>query len=137
MRPSPIRTSRRSKISRGELNVERNWNDGRVRLTLFKEHDQQRDHLANEPRDQSRHGRPVPTTTIGNVDAIRMQGVELSAEKNNVLINGLQLFGSVTYVDSRILSRSDLGRHESADGQPTPWSASAFPTCRTGGPSSA
>ena len=33
-----------------------------------------------------------------------MQGVELSAEKNNVLINGLQLFGSVTYVDSRILS---------------------------------
>jgi iron complex outermembrane receptor protein len=33
-----------------------------------------------------------------------MEGVELSADKNNVLIKGLQLFGSVTYVDSRILS---------------------------------
>ena len=33
-----------------------------------------------------------------------MQGVELSAEKDNVGIKGLQLFGSVTYVDSRILS---------------------------------
>ena len=28
----------------------------------------------------------------------------LSADKNNVVINGLQVFGSVTYVDSRILS---------------------------------
>src|SRR5262249_59457853 len=44
-----------------------------------------------------------PTTTIGNVDAIRMQGVELSADKNNV-VKGVQLFGSVTWVDSRILS---------------------------------
>jgi len=33
-----------------------------------------------------------------------LQVVELSADKNNVLIAGLQLFGSVTYVDSRILS---------------------------------
>ena len=43
-------------------------------------------------------------TTIGNVDAIRMQGVELAADKDNVVIAGLKLFGSVTYVDSRILS---------------------------------
>jgi iron complex outermembrane receptor protein len=33
-----------------------------------------------------------------------MQGVELSADKNNVVISGLQVFGSVTYDDSRILS---------------------------------
>jgi iron complex outermembrane recepter protein len=32
-----------------------------------------------------------------------MQGVELSADKDNVLFAGLRLFGSVTYVDSRIL----------------------------------
>ena len=49
-------------------------------------------------------GVQTPTTTIGNVDAIQMQGVELAADKNNVAINGLQIFGSVTYVDSRILS---------------------------------
>jgi iron complex outermembrane receptor protein len=87
----------------GELNIERHWNDGRVRLTLFKEH------VNNAIISQTTNvtnstGGQTPTTTIGNVDAIRMQGVELSADKNNVLLTGLQLFGSVTYVDSRILS---------------------------------
>jgi iron complex outermembrane recepter protein len=86
----------------GELNIERKWSDGRVRLTLFKER------VNNAIISQTTNvtnstGGQTPTTTIGNVDAIQMQGVELSAEKNNVLISGLQLFGSVTYVDSRIL----------------------------------
>ncbi len=35
-----------------------------------------------------------------------MQGVELAADKDNVVIKGLEVFGSVTYVDSRILSDS-------------------------------
>ena len=82
----------------GELNVERKWNDGRVRLTLFKEK------TYNAIISQTNLVAQTPTTTISNVDAIRMQGVELSAEKDNVGIKGLQLFGSVTYVDSRILS---------------------------------
>jgi iron complex outermembrane receptor protein len=87
-----------------ELNIERKWNDGRIRLTLFEERTNNaiisQTNLATNPVT----GAQVPTTTVGNVAAIRMQGVELSAEKNNVLITGLQLFGSVTYVDSRILS---------------------------------
>jgi iron complex outermembrane receptor protein len=87
----------------GELNIERKWSDGRARLTLFKEH------VNNAIISQTTNvtnstGGQTPTTTIGNVDAIRMQGVELSADKNNVLVQGLQVFGSVTYVDSRILS---------------------------------
>jgi iron complex outermembrane recepter protein len=87
----------------GELNIERHWSDGRVRLTLFKEH------VDNAIISQTTNvadskGNLTPTTTIGNVDAIRMQGVELSADKNNVAVRGLQLFGSVTWVDSRILS---------------------------------
>jgi iron complex outermembrane receptor protein len=88
----------------GELNIERHWSDGRVRLTLFKERVNNaiisQTNLATNPLT----GAQVPTTTIGNVAAIGMQGFELSAEKNNVLINGLQVFGSVTYVDSRIIS---------------------------------
>jgi iron complex outermembrane receptor protein len=88
----------------GELNIERKWSDGRVRLTLFKERTNNaiisQTNLATNPVT----GAQVPTTTIGNVAAIRMQGVELSGEKNNVGIDGLQVFGSVTYVDSRILS---------------------------------
>lgn len=87
----------------GELNIERKWNDGRVRLTLFKEHtDNAIISQTNNVTDAK--GNQVPTTTIGNVDAIRMQGIELSAEKDNVGIKGLLLFGSVTYVDSKILS---------------------------------
>jgi len=41
---------------------------------------------------------------VTNVDSIRNTGVELAAQKNNVLIDGLETFGSVTWVDSRILS---------------------------------
>jgi iron complex outermembrane recepter protein len=82
----------------GEFVVERKWTDGRVRLTLFEEY------VYNAIISQTTNVNQTPTTTIGNVNAIRMQGVELSAEKDNVAIKGLQLFGSVTYVDSRILS---------------------------------
>jgi iron complex outermembrane recepter protein len=87
----------------GELNIERKWSDGRVRLTLFEER------VNNAIISQTNtvtapNGTQSTATTVSNVAAIRMQGVELSAEKDNVVIKGLQLFGSVTYVDSRILS---------------------------------
>jgi iron complex outermembrane receptor protein len=82
----------------GELTIERHWNDGRVRLTLFEER------TNNAIISQTNSVNNIPTTTVSNVAAIGMQGVELSADKNNVLVKGLQLFGSITYVDSRILS---------------------------------
>lgn len=87
----------------GELNIERHWSDGRVRLTLFEERTNnaiisQTNTVTNANNAQ------VVATTFSNVAAIRIHGVELSAEKDNVGIKGLQLFGSVTYVDSRILS---------------------------------
>lgn len=87
----------------GEVNIERKWNDGRARLTLFEER------VNNAIISQTTNvtnstGGQTPTTTIGNVQAIRLQGVELSGEKDNIGISGLKLFGSVTYVDSRILS---------------------------------
>ena len=47
-----------------------------------------------------------------------MQGVELAAEKDNVAIKGLQLFGSVTYVDSRILSDPTWAGTNPLTGQP-------------------
>jgi len=85
----------------GELNIERHWNDGRVRLALFRE----RTNNAIISQTNAVPGSASLTaTTFTNVDAIRMQGVELSADKDNVLIDGLQLFGSVTYVNSRILA---------------------------------
>lgn len=83
----------------GELNIERHWNDGRIRLTVFRERTNNaiiaQTNMINTTQS---------ATTFSNVDAIRMQGIELSADKDNVLLSGLQLFGSVTYVDSRILA---------------------------------
>jgi iron complex outermembrane receptor protein len=88
----------------GELNIERKWVDGRVRLTLFSERTNNaiisQTNLVTNPIT----GAQTPTTVVSNVDAIQMQGIELSAEKDNVFVTGLQLFGSVTYVDSKILA---------------------------------
>jgi iron complex outermembrane recepter protein len=86
----------------GELNIERHWSDGRVRLALFRE--RVNNAIISQTTNVTVGGAQTPTTTIGNVDAIRLQGFELSADKYNVLVSGLQVFGSVTYVDSRILS---------------------------------
>ena len=87
----------------GEFNIERQWSDGRVRLTLFEERTNNAI-ISQTNSVTSANNAQVLATTFGNVAAIRMQGVELSAQKDNVAIKGLQLFGSVTYVNSRILS---------------------------------
>lgn len=88
----------------GELNIERHWSDGRVRLTLFRE--RTNDALISQSNTVTNAftGAQSVQTSVTNVDAIRLQGVELSVDKDNVLIQGLQLFGSVTYVESRILA---------------------------------
>ena len=103
----------------GELSIERHWNDGRVRLTLFREHTNNaiisQTNLVTNPATLVQ----TPTTVISNVDAIRMQGVELSADKDNVLIDRLQVFGSVTYVDSRILSDPSWAGINPLTNQPT------------------
>jgi iron complex outermembrane receptor protein len=86
----------------GEFVVERHWSDGKIRLTLFREH------VNNAIISQTNFvaGSTTNVTTFSNIGAIRMQGVELAADKDNVGIQGLEVFGSVTYVDSRILSDS-------------------------------
>jgi iron complex outermembrane receptor protein len=103
----------------GELNIERKWSDGRVRLTLFRERTNNaiisQTNLVTSPAT----GVQTPTTVTSNVDAIRMQGIELSANKDNVLIAGLQLFGSVTFVDSRILADASWAGLDPLTGKPT------------------
>jgi iron complex outermembrane recepter protein len=99
--PNPLLTPEQDFT--GEINIERHWNDGRVRLTLFEERTNNAIISQTNSVTTVNSGQ-VMATTFSNVAAIRMQGVELSADKNNVLFTGLQMFGSVTYVDSRILS---------------------------------
>jgi iron complex outermembrane receptor protein len=98
----------------GELNVERHWNDGRVRLTLFRER------TNNAIVSQTNAINATQTAaTFSNVDAIRLQGIELSADKDDVFVQGLQLFGSVTYVDSRILADANWAGKDPLTGVPT------------------
>jgi iron complex outermembrane receptor protein len=83
-----------------ELAFERKWTDGKVRLSLFEENT--RDFLISQQNT-------IPGTTtlasfVTNVDKVRNRGVELAWRKDNVLVPKLEAFGSVTYVDSVILS---------------------------------
>lgn len=86
----------------GELDIERFWADGKAELSLFQENTNQA--IISQTNFVNVNGGQVPVTSTSNVAAIRDRGVELSAQKDNVLVRGLEIFGSVTYVDARILS---------------------------------
>lgn len=87
----------------GEINVERRWTDGRVRLTVFGERTNNA-LISQTTTLTDAGGTQSLQTAVSNVAAIRMQGIELSADKDNTLVSGLEVFGSLTYVDSRIIS---------------------------------
>ena len=96
--PSPNLTPEHGVSS--ELALERRFVDGKIRFSLFEE--DLRDALISQPTT-------VPNSTtiftfVTNVDQTRNRGAEVSWQKDNMLIPHLELFGSVTYVDSRILS---------------------------------
>ncbi|HEX7921481.1 MAG TPA: TonB-dependent receptor [Bradyrhizobium sp.] len=105
----------------GELNIERRWNDGRIRLTLFKERTNNAIISQTNSVTDPKTGMQTTATTISNVDAIRMQGIELSADKDNVLVSGLQFFGSLTYVDSRILADANWAGATTVVGKRVPY----------------
>ncbi|PPD42657.1 MAG: TonB-dependent receptor [Methylocystis sp.] len=82
--------------------------DGSVRLSLFD--DEVRSAIISNATF-------VPGTLIQananiNVDRIRNSGFEIAGQKDNVFLKGLELFGSVDFVNSRIISFANF--------QPTP-----------------
>jgi iron complex outermembrane receptor protein len=84
----------------GELAVERAIEKGRVRVSLFQEN------LADALISQNSTipGNTLNGASIQNIDRIRSRGVELVADKGDVFTRGLDLSGSMTFVDSKILS---------------------------------
>jgi iron complex outermembrane receptor protein len=84
-----------------EIALERRFADGKVRLSLFNEN--VHDALISQLGFLNGSNGPTATFTT-NVEATRSRGVELAAQKNNVGVNGLEIFGSVTYTDARIIS---------------------------------
>lgn len=84
----------------GELSIERDTNESKVRLSVFDEYVS--DALISQTANIAGFATPVSFTQ--NVGKTRETGVELAGQKDNVLIKGLSLSGNVTYVDTRILS---------------------------------
>lgn len=84
-----------------EIAVERRFTDGKVRLSVFNENS----HNTLISQLVALNGSPTNTGSITtNVDKTRTTGVELAAQKDNVLIDRLEVFGSITWADARIVS---------------------------------
>jgi len=80
-----------------ELSLERSWPKGRLRLSLFTED------IEDALISQTAPLTPGSTTLVAfvqNVDKVRSRGLEAAAEAHDVLVKGVDLSGSVTWVDS-------------------------------------
>lgn len=84
-----------------EIALEHKDDNGRVRLSLFQEN--LRDALVSQSAPIT-PGSTTLATFVQNIDRVRSRGVEVVADRYDVLIKGLELTGSITYVDSRILA---------------------------------
>jgi iron complex outermembrane receptor protein len=87
-------------VKSAELAIERNTERGKLRVSLFEEHVS--DALISQTSTIT--GMATPVAFTQNVDKTRQRGIELVAQQNDVGIQGLELNGSVTYVDARILA---------------------------------
>ena len=97
-----------------ELSVERAWRQGRVRLSVFTED------IEDALISQTAAVTPGSTTLVAfvqNVDKVRARGVEAAAEAHDVIVRGLDLNGSVTWVDAE--TREDTA-FPAAAGKRTP-----------------
>jgi iron complex outermembrane receptor protein len=83
-----------------ELAVTRKFPDGKIRLSLFEE--DMRDMLVSQLNSIA--GTTTTASFVTNVDKVRNRGAELAWQKDNFPFERVDVFGSVTYVDSVILS---------------------------------
>lgn len=129
---NPNPNLRPERVLSGELAAERVFDAGSLRVSLFQEDA----HSALIAQTTTLPGVAVPVSFVQNVDKLRNRGVEFVAERHDALIEGLDLSGSVTFVDSTILSNpgfvstagtTSAGKH--APNVPR-WRASAVATYR-------
>jgi iron complex outermembrane receptor protein len=116
----------------GELSFEHARGNGLLRLSLFQ--DNTRDALIAQTAFLAAAATPVSYTM--NVGELRNRGLELVARRNDAWIDGLELSGSVTFVDSTILSNPDFASTSgtTSTGKHAPyvprWRATAVATWR-------
>ena len=83
----------------GELALERETDHGRLRFSVFDEY------VSNALISQTSTiaGFATPVSFTQNVGKTRETGAEIAGQQDNILVRGLSLSGSLTYVDARIL----------------------------------
>jgi len=121
------------RVLSSELALQRITADSRMRISLFDEHV----HDALISQTSLIDGSAVPLSFTQNVDRTRQRGIELVGERDNALIRGLDLSGSLTYVDARITANSSYvptAPGATSVGKHTPyvptWRATAVATYR-------
>jgi iron complex outermembrane receptor protein len=93
--PNPFLKPERSLSS--ELSAERDWPSGSVRVSVFDER------IRNTLLSQTALlPSGLSASFVQNIDRTHATGVELVASQRNLLVEGLELSGWVTYVDARI-----------------------------------
>ena len=121
-------------VRSGELAFEHALDQGSLRLSLFQENT--RDALVSQTAFLPDVA--VPVGYVLNVGELRSRGIEFAAQKNNVLFDGLELSGSVTFVDAVILSNDAFASTAgtTSTGKRVPnvprWRATAVATYRPG-----
>ncbi|HUR57124.1 MAG TPA: TonB-dependent receptor [Opitutaceae bacterium] len=86
-----------------ELKLERKLPNGRARLSWFE--DQVRDALISQ-FSLLVPGSPTLFQFIANVDHVRARGAELALARRDLLVRGLEVAASATYLDARTLALS-------------------------------
>src|SRR5262249_40438974 len=97
-----------------ELSAERSWSRATLRLSAFTEDIS--DALLSQTAPIA-PGAPTLASFVQNVDKVRSRGIEAVAEAQDVLIPGLDLSGSVTWLDPKIVRDTAF---PAAEGKQTP-----------------
>ncbi|MDB6168287.1 MAG: TonB-dependent receptor, partial [Verrucomicrobia bacterium] len=132
---SPNPNLKPDNVLAAELSAEHLSDEGRVRVSLFQ--DEIHDAIISQFLPLV-PGSPTLYSYLANVDHVRARGAEVFFERRNVLLHGLDLAGSVTYLDARTLAISGQasagGPPGSAIGKRVPnvpeWRATFLISCR-------
>jgi len=100
---SPDPTLKPDNVLATELRVERAFGKSRVQLSLFN--DDVHDAIISQFKPLVA-GSNTFFSYLSNVDHVRARGAELVLSERDVLIPGLELSGSATYLDARTLATS-------------------------------
>lgn len=116
----------------GEIAFERTSSSGELRVSLFQENM----HDALIAQTSTLPGIPAPVSFVQNVGEVRNRGIEIATQVSDVGVRGLDLSGSVTFVDSTILSNDSFASASgtTSQGKHAPnvprWRATAVATYR-------